>query len=147
MRRRKFLGVLGGAVAAWPPAVHAQQQMPVIGFLSGTNAAMLALSLVAFRTGLNETGFFEGRNVAIEYRWADGDYRRLPAMVADLVQRRVAVIIAAGGSAPAFAVKAATSTIPMVFSTGSDPVKVGLCDVNEPAGRQHHRRLDSHHRT
>jgi putative ABC transport system substrate-binding protein len=133
IRRREFITLLGGA-AAWPVAVSAQQ-LPVIGYLSSLTPSVSVHVLAGFRQGLTETGYIEHRSVGIEYRWAEGQYDRLPALAADLINHRVAVIFATGGLLPALAAKDATTSIPIVFQGGGDPVQRGLvASFNRPGG-------------
>ena len=134
LKRRDLIRLLGGA-ATWPLAARAQQPISVIGWLFGISAQVGQPSLAAFRKALSGQGYVEGRNVQIEYRWADGHYEKLPAMASDLVAQSVALIVTGGGDPPALAAKAATATIPIVFVTGSDPVKSGLVpNLNRPGG-------------
>jgi putative ABC transport system substrate-binding protein len=136
VKRREFIAMLGGTAASWPRATRAQGTgTPVIGFLSSAAQDRYRVYLDAFRRGLREVGFVEGQDVRIEYRWAEGQYGRLPALAADLVAREVTIIFATGGNPPAQAAKAATNTIPIVFVSGGDPVSGGLvASLNRPGG-------------
>jgi putative ABC transport system substrate-binding protein len=135
MRRREFIAFLSGGAAAWPLVARGQQPLPAVGFLHPTSPDAFPQSVDGFRRGLNDAGFVEGQNVTIEYRWARGEYDRLPGLALDLVQRGVRVILAGGGEVAALAARAATSTTPILINTSSDPVKSGLvASFNRPGG-------------
>ena len=135
MRRREFVARLAGATLAWPLVARAQRTIPFIGFLNSGSPNERAHLVEAFRQGLKDGGYVDGKDVAIEYRWAEGRLDRLPALATELVKRKVAVLIATGGNAPALASQAATSEIPIVFTGGADPVKLGLVkSLSRPGG-------------
>ncbi len=136
MKRREFISLVGGAAAAWPLAVHAQQAAtPVIGYLHSASPEPYSPMMAAFRHGLTEAGYVDGQNVTIDYRWAEGQFNRLPALAAELVAGRPAVLVAGGGDVSAVAAKAATTTVPIVFTIGGDPVGYGLVsNLSRPSG-------------
>src|SRR5499425_2218727 len=136
MRRREFITLIGGVAAAWPLGARAQQStMPVVGFLQSGSPGGSAHMVAAFQTGLREAGYIEGQNVGVIYRYADGQYDRLPVLAAELVRSQVAVLAATGGDPAILAARGATSTIPIVFTTGADPVALGyVASLNRPGG-------------
>jgi putative ABC transport system substrate-binding protein len=135
MRRREFITLVGAAGVGWPLAARSQQRIPVIGYLGAQSPELWASRVRAFQQGLKETGYFEGQNVAIEYRWAEGHYDRYPALVADLIARHVTLIVSGGSTPATVAAKAATSTVPIVFLTAADPVEAGfVSSLNRPGG-------------
>lgn len=135
MRRREFIGLIGSVAAGWPLAARAQQPMPVVGYLGSASPEAWATRLKAFREGLSEAGFDEGRNLAVEYRWAEGNLDRLPQLARELVRRNVSVLVTPGSAPAALAAKAATTIIPIVFETGADPVEAGLVtNLRHPGG-------------
>ena len=136
MRRRDFIKVIAGSAAVWPLRARAQQPaLPVIGFLNSASATPWEAYIAGFRTGLKEAGFVDGQNVSIDFRWAEGHYDKLPGMAADLVRRKVAVLVATGGTPSVVAAKGATSTIPIVFTTGTDPIRAGfVTSISRPGG-------------
>jgi putative tryptophan/tyrosine transport system substrate-binding protein len=147
MRRREFITLLGGAAIGWPLPAHAQQTaMPVVGFIDAGSAAERTAQVAGFRKGLAEGGYHVDQNVALEFHWAEGQYGRFPELAADFVRRKVSVIVTPGSATAALSAKAATSTIPIVFAVGGDPVKQGLGSQPQSTRRQCHRRQLLHRR-
>jgi len=145
MKRREFITVIGGVAAAWPLAARAQKSaMPLIGFVSGRSPGSDAYLVEGFRRGLRENGLTEGQNVALEFRWADGQLDRLPAMIAELIERKVTVLFAGAADVAAGGLRVASAIVPVVFATGSDPVETGLVASFNRPGRQSNRR-ECHH--